>query len=63
MKWLERIGIVLALVGIGCVLFGGGRFASGTATDLTNRIGGCGILLAITGTVMVNFKSEWLFKE
>lgn len=63
MKWLERIGVVLALVGIGCVLFGGGRFVQDTATDLTNRIWMAGTVLAIFGVILVNIKSEWLFRE
>ena len=63
MKWLERVGIVLVLVGAGCVLFGGGRFVQDTATDLTNRIWMAGTALAIFGVILVNIKSEWLFRE
>lgn len=63
MKWMERIGTALALIGVGCVLFGGGRLGSGTATETTTRILLAGILLAISGVVMVNFKSEWLWKD
>ena len=63
MKWLERIGVVLAMIGMACVLFGGGRLASCTATETTTKILVTGIVLAISGVVMVNFKSEWLFKE
>lgn len=63
MKWVERIGVALGLIGMVCVLFGGGRFVQDTATELTNTIGGCGILLAVVGLLMVNFKSDWLFRE
>lgn len=63
MKWVERIGVALGLIGMVCVLFGGGRFVQDTATELTNTIGVCGILLAVVGLLMVNFKSDWLFRE
>ena len=63
MKWLERIGVTLGLVGMVCVLFGGGRYVQDTATDITNLILECGILLAVVGVLMVNFNSDWLFKD
>ena len=63
MKWVEKIGVALGLIGMVCVLFGGGRFVQDTATELTNTIGECGILLAVVGLLMVNFKSDWLFRE
>jgi len=62
MKWLEKIGIVLGLLGVACVLFGGGRYVQDTATDLTNRIWIAGVILAVFGGILVNFKSEWLYK-
>ena len=62
MKWLERIGTIFALFGVACVLFGGGRFVQDTATDLTNRIWVAGVILAIFGGILVNIKSEWLYK-
>ena len=63
MKWRERIGIVLGLIGMAGVLFGGGRLGSGTATETTTKILIAGAVLALVGLVMVNFKSEWLYKE
>ena len=63
MKWLERIGVTLGLVGMVCVLFGGGRFVQDTATELTNRIWMAGTVLAIFGVILVNIKSDWLFRE
>lgn len=63
MKWLERIGVALGLIGMVCVLFGGGRFVQDTATELTNRIWMAGTVLAIFGVILVNIKSEWLFRE
>lgn len=62
MKWLERIGVTLALLGVACVLFGGGRYVQGTATELTNRLWMAGVILAVFGGILVNIKSEWLYK-
>lgn len=63
MKWVERIGVTLGLAGMALVLFGGGRWASGTDTELTTRLGLCGIVLTVVGVLMVNFNSDWLFKD
>lgn len=63
MKWVERIGVGLVLVGVALVLFGGGRYVQDTATDLTNRLWIAGGILTAFGVLMVNIKSEWLFRE
>lgn len=63
MKWVERIGVGFALTGMASVLFAGARFVQGTASDLTNRIGIAGAVLALFGVILVNLKSEWLFRE
>lgn len=63
MKWTERIGTAVGLIGMVIFLYAGGRYVQETATELTNRLWIAGAALGIFGAVLVNIKSEWLFRE
>ena len=55
---INRIGLVLAVIGI--LLFGicGGLRIQGADTTLSNVLCGVGLLIGICGTVMVNIDRE-----
>lgn len=63
MKWVERIGAVMAVIGMICFIWAGGRWMSDTMTETVSKIGVVGIVLAVTGVLMTNFDSDWLFRD
>ena len=63
MKWVERIGTALFVIGVICFLFGAGRWACETDTHTTNVICLCGIVSTVIGCLMTNFDSDWLFRD
>ena len=63
MKYLEKVGAVLVVIGMICFLWAGGRWANDAVNETVMKIGVTGIVLAVAGVLMTNFRSDWLFKE
>ena len=63
MKYLEKVGAALVIIGMICVLWAGGRWANDEVTETVMKIGVTGIVLAVAGVLMTNLRSDWLFKE
>lgn len=63
MKYVEKAGAVLAVIGMLCCMWAGGRWMNDAVTEAVVKIGVTGIVLAVAGVLMTNFRSDWLFKE